>query len=145
MEQFGIIEGLKALATAKGWTFRLKFDEFYSNIENQKEYANGEHVFTVDARTRPIVRDGRIVELQYTCLCALGRKFDTDGKAATLDETFTQKYDRRLSDLQSSLANGLAGFACANELALVFSDFLFDINVYDTNIDFVTTTATFTQ
>ena len=145
MVQFALIEQLEAMAIAKGWHFVYKFDEFYANIETQREYADGAIVLTVDSRSRPIVTSGRITEVRYTTLLALGRKFDANGEVASLDETFHQKYDRRLRELESTLATAIAGFACTNQLDVSFSDFVFDINVYDTNIDFVTTTANFIQ
>lgn len=145
MEQFAFIDTLEAYAMSKGWHFVLKFDDFYTNIEAQKEYSSGELILTADYQSLPAIKNGRVVGVTYVSLLALGRKFDGDGTAASLDETYRQKYDRRLKELESQLASALAEFSCTNELDVTTTGINNDINVYDTNFDFVITTATFTQ
>lgn len=145
MQQFEFIDTLEAYAISKGWNFVLKFDDFYANIEAQKDYAPGELVLTVDYNSLPVINNGRVTSITYTSLMALGRCFDIDTTKASLDETFRQKYDRRLKELESELANSIAEFACTNELEVSLTPMNSDINVYDTNIDFVITTATFIQ
>ena len=145
MEQFAFIDMLEAYAISKGWNFVLKFDDFYGNIEVQKDYDPGELVLTVDYQSIPVIQNGRVVGVTYVSLMALGRKFDADTTGSSLDETYKQKYDRRLKDLEATLANSLAEFACDNQLDVTTTGINNDINVYDTNIDFVITTATFTQ
>lgn len=145
MIKFGLIEALESYALGKGWKFVYKFDDFYGNIEVQQDYNDSDLVLTADVISLPLIVNGNIAQITYTTQLALGRKFDIDSQAANLDESFKQKYDRRLSELQGVFANAIADFACSNELEVNVSGFIFDINVYDTNIDFVISTATFTQ
>ena len=145
MDNFGLIDVLEAYALGQDWKFVLKFDEFYANIDSQSEYINGQLILTVDTKPLPTIVNGQITTITYSTLMALGRKFDDDGAVASLDESYKQKYDRRLKDLQQALASAIATVACENELEVTTTDFISDINVYDTNIDFIQTTATFIQ
>jgi hypothetical protein len=145
MDNFGLVDVLEAYALGQGWKFVLKFDEFYANLEVQDEYINGQLVLTADVKSNPTIVNGQVTTITYTALLALGRKFDDDGEVASLDESYKQKYDRRLKDLESALASTIGTVACSNELDVTNTDFISDINVYDTNIDFIITTATFIQ
>lgn len=145
MEQFGFIQAIKAFAISKGWHFVLKFDDFDANVSVQKGYTNGERVLTCDVKPKPTYSSGRIISVEYLSLLSLGAKFDSNGVVASLDETHAQKYERRLDDLTFELAYAIGEFACSNELDVSVSSMEIDPNLYDTNIDFVTTTATFTQ
>ncbi len=146
MEQFDIIGAFETYALAQGWKFVYGYDDFYSNIGVQQEFANGELVLIADFRAITRINAGRINEITYTCLLMLGRKFDDNGEAASLDETAKQKYDRRLKDLAQMLANMIANVSCDNELDVTAAPIGVDINVFDTNIDFaISENATFVQ
>lgn len=145
MDNFGLVDTLEAYALNQGWKFVLKFDEFYANISAQDEYLDGQLILTVDTKPLPVIENGQITSITYATLMTLGRKFDDDGEVASLDESYKQKYDRRLKSLQQSLASTIATVACDNELEVTTTAFISDINVYDTNIDFIQTTAIFIQ
>lgn len=146
MTQFDIIGALGAYAIAQGWIFEYGFDEFYRNIAVNQELENGKLILVADFRADPVYTNSQIPEITYTCLIMLGRKYDADGLVASLDETSKQKYDRRLLYLAQTLANGIASFACSNDLTITTAPITVDINVYDTNIDFaISQNATFVQ
>jgi hypothetical protein len=84
-------------------------------------------------------------EIRYQGVLILGQKFDDDGTAASLDETFIQKYDRRLEDLMSALNLHIVAFACENELDINGVEYSYDLNKFDTNIDFIAGAVTFIQ
>jgi len=138
MDQFDIIGALEAYALSKGWLFEYGFDNFYKNLAANQEFANGELILIADFQADPTYKNGRITLISYTCLLMLGRKFDADGTAASLDETSKQKYDRRLKVLAQALAGGIAEFACDNELEITTAPIIVEINTFDTNIDFAT-------
>lgn len=146
MDNFDIIGVLEAYAISKGWDFIYGFDDFDSNALAVRDYANGKLLLIADFNSVPTYKNGVITEITYNCLLMLGRKFDADGTAASLDETPQQKYDRRLKFLAQTLANAIAEVACNNELEVPSAPISVDINLYDTNIDFaISSTATFVQ
>jgi len=145
MEQFDIIGQLKTEAEAKGWKFVYSTDKFYRNIMAQQEYADGELVLVADFKVQPTYAGVKYSNLKYTCLLMLGSKFDADGLSATLDEDSQQKYDRRLKMLVSSLAGFIGEFKCNNELDVSPFTIEIGVNVFDTNLDFAITNATFDQ
>ena len=138
MDQFDIIGALNTYATSKGWLFEYGFDNFYKNMAVNQQFDNGKLILIADFQANPTYKNGRITAISYTCLLMLGRKFDADGTAASLDETSQQKYDRRLKFLAATLGNGIADFACSNELEVSTAPIIVEINTFDTNIDFAT-------
>ena len=99
---------------------------------------------------------GAINEILYTGQILLGRKFEQEldevdpaiivsESEASLDETYWQKYQRRLKELSQSLLTIIATIQCANELETTAFEIRFDINKFDTNIDFVVANITFIQ
>ena len=83
--------------------------------------------------------------ITYIGVLALGRKFDEVDTGSDLDETFYQKYQRRLKDLMTLLVTHIAAFACDNKLQVTNCQFRMDLNKFDTNIDFIAASITFVQ
>lgn len=147
MDQFDIIGALEAFSATKGWNFYYKFDNFHANSEITGDMTDGKWVLVADFKIDPTFTNaGRFSKLTYTCLLMLGRKFDPDGTPVSMDETSKQKYDRRLKELVQGLAQGMAEFACGNELEISSFPLSVDINVFDTNMDFaIAQNAVFVQ
>jgi len=151
MDNFGLIDVLEQYCTDNDIKF-LYGDNFYQNIEaSSYEYEADQLVMGADFNARPVrATGGKILSIDYVGAIALGRKFETpdlsnpDG-VASLDETYIQKYKRRLKDLSQLLSNIVGEIACNNELETTGEDMRFDINKFDTNIDFVVMSLTFTQ
>ena len=145
MEHFNIIGQLRSTAHGNGWKF-IAGDEFYQNIEAAREEVGIDQlVLTAQFESRPTFVNGRVVEVAYVGAIGLGRKFDDDGGIASLDETYMQKYDARLNELTSLLANFLGDFSCTNELSITDCTFLNQLNNFNTNIDFVIGNITLIQ
>jgi hypothetical protein len=150
MDNFALLSTLKDYADTKGWHF-LSGNNFYQNYEaSQNEYDPGDLVLAVDMDAAPIYSPGgKISSISYTGVIALGRKVDEtpvlDETRSTLDETFWQKYTRRLEELMSLLSTALAEFACDNQLELSGVRFRLDLNKFDTNIDFIVGSLTIIQ
>jgi hypothetical protein len=142
MEQFDIIGALETYAISKNWDFVFTLNSFYSSAQTIKEYTPGKIIMIADSRDLPKITNGRVTEIEYTCLVMLGRKFDDNGQAASLDETSGQKYDRRLKELKQLLATALGQVACDNELEVIPSEIIFDVNQLAENIDFAMTANT---
>ena len=62
---------------------------------------------------------------------------------SSLDETFQQKYDRRLKDLGQILGIDIGSFTCAQELTAESINMAMEINQLDLNVDFVMAEVTF--
>ena len=84
-----------------------------------------------------------IDRITYSAEIMLGRKFDEIGDTSSLDETFIQKYERRLEELAKLMATFLASFACEHGLTIQNSTFQFYLNQYDENLDFCGGNVTF--
>jgi hypothetical protein len=145
MELFDLIGQLRSYAASQGWGFAAG-DNFYQNIEvaNQTLTA-GQLVLTAEFNTSPSIVNGRVVQVTYSGSIMLGRKQDFDGQQSTLDETYIQKYDRRLLELMTLLANAIGDFTCTNELEITAIEFVHSINTFNTNIDFVGGNITIVQ
>jgi hypothetical protein len=146
MQQFDIIGQLETYAISKGWHFVYGVNRFESNIQTMHNYTSGELTLIADFRADPVYRGAAIGEITYTCLLMLGRKFDTTGLQASLDESAKQKYDRRIKELCQYLGAMIVDFSCFNELKVVSAPISVELNAFDTNIDFaVSENAIFVQ
>ena len=146
MEQFDIIGAIETYALSQGWIFEYGIDEFYRSAQTAQQYDPGQLVMVADFRALPVYRNGRIMQITYTCLIMLGRKFDADGQPASLDEDSKQKYDRRLKELMQMLANAIAQIGCDNQLEVTSGDMVVEINMFSENVDFAASPNTvFTQ
>ena len=136
MDQFDIIGELETYALSQNWLFSYGVDEFYKSATTVQQYDPGKLIMIADFRAQPTIKNGRITEISYTCLIMLGRKFDDNGQAASLDETSQQKYDRRLKELMQMLVAAIAQVGCDNDLEVTTGDIVVNINQYAENIDF---------
>ena len=146
MDNFDLIGALRTYASDNDYVF-LYGDNFYQNYEASKEeYSNDQVILGSSAFVgNPTIVNSKITEIVYLGDLMIGKKFDSDGTAASLDETYIQKYDRRLQDLALLLASTIGTFACTHSLDISGISMRLDINKFDTNIDFVATLVTFTQ
>jgi hypothetical protein len=167
MNKFDLIGALSNYASSKGWVFLSGHQSIQNYEASTKEYVNGQLVLTADFNAAPLfTQGGKISQIVYNGVLALGIKLDddgtpaveddeetpedetavySDGTPANLDETFIQKYNKRLLILMNTLATNIAAFACANELDVTGADFRLETNKFDSNIDFVVGTITFVQ
>jgi hypothetical protein len=138
MDQYDIIGAIETYALSQKWLFEYGIDNFYKSIQTNQQFDTGKIILIADFRAQPTKKS-------YTCLMMLGRKFDSDGQAADLDETSQQKYDRRLKELCQLLDTAIGQIACDNELDLTAGEIVVDINQFAANIDFAVSTNVFVQ
>lgn len=146
MQNFDLIGSLRSLANTNNWVF-LYGDNFVRNYEaTRNSIAVNQLILSCD----PFIVDpvysiaGKISSITYTGLIMLGRKFEVS-TMAKLDETFIQKYDRRLFELMTTLSATLAGFSCDNGLTLQRVRMELALNQLDENIDFIVASVTLLQ
>ena len=140
-----LVNLLKTEALANDWHFiygrpaDLNFSACRNEDGTFREYVDGQLVMGVYLNTiaSNFSKANAISKEIYNGALILGRKFDDDGTAASLDETDLQKYDRRFYDLMELLKTFLIGFACDNGLSIDFFVVSLLPNQYDTDIDFV--------
>ena len=145
MEQFGLIKALQADCATKDWRF-VSGDRWYRNAEITKQGGLdvGEIVMTAFVNNaQPRFVNSVIDRITYSAEIMIGRKFDEIGDTSSLDETFIQKYERRLEELAKLMATFLASFACEHRLTIQSSTFQFYLNQYDENLDFCGGNVTF--
>lgn len=137
MTRFDIIGELRSQANSKGWIFTAG-DDFYKSIDLANENIDaGDIVLTCMFNATPTIRNGRVVDVEYSGAISLGRKQDEDGTEATLDESYLDKYDSRLLELTTMLVTFIGQFACDNELEIVNMTLAQSINTFGSNIDFI--------
>lgn len=136
MEKYAIIDQLETYALSQGWAFVYGVDEFDNNLESVRQYDPGQCVLIADFAAEPTILNSKTQSITYTCILMLGRKFDADGQAATMDETPKQKYDRRIKELMVLLATAIGAVGCGNNLDVLPGQLVVGVNVYDENIDF---------
>lgn len=144
MDRFDIVSALRTFATNKGWHFIFGSDE-YASLD-QHDYLVDENVFVCEITPLPIfgLHGGAVQDVTYSGIVMLGRKFELT-TTASLDENMLQKYDNRLKDLWTLLANNIGVFACSNRLSIEVSNPANLINFYSTNIDFVKLDVKFSE
>lgn len=146
MTAYDLVGALKTYADSLGWAF-IFGDNFRKNYEaSRKSYAVNQLILAVDpvVATPSITYANKIPEITYTGLILLGRKFEATTEAC-LDETYKQKYDRRLLYLSQALSANMLLFACSQELTVSRLQFDLRINNLDANIDWVAATFTIVQ
>lgn len=144
MDNFDIIGALKSYADTNEMHF-LSGSNWYQNYEaSQNVYEDGQLVLACDFNASPVYsKSNALTEIRYDGVIMLGIKFDADGDAANLDETFYQKYISRLKYLMQQLNTTVQAVACANELTITSVRTTLDLNKFDTNIDFAAFQITF--
>ena len=144
MTNFDIIGVLRTYAASKGWVF-LSGAEAYQNYEiSQSELPTNKIIMGVRFTAQPVIRNKSVVSIRYIGVVMLGQKKETT-TISELDETFIQKYDRRLLALSTLLSTTIGEVACNNELDVGNVNFEMILNRFDENIDCVDATLTLVQ
>ena len=142
---YSLPEQIAAVATARGWVPVLAFDNFEANIETgETVYPAGVCVLTYDYTLQPTLVNGRVTAWRGEAMLALGRKAETT-TSAEISETHKQKYERRLKYLSEELVAGISDLSCASGHTVALQPIAFQINKFDTNIDFAYTRITLTS
>lgn len=109
----------------------------YQNaIMDQSIYAANDLILVCDLQFSPIYGENSLNEVQYNGTIALGRKRESQ-TFSSLDETFEQKYDRRLMELSNLLTELLLSLQCEHNFVIDSAQMSYSLNEYDLNADFV--------
>ena len=151
MEAFGIIDILRNYCIENDIYF-IPGDSAYVNaISDENIYKDNDLILIANFTSSPNFYASRITSNKYSGLLALGRKREiTDDSPqveteSSLDETFEQKYDRRLRYLANRLAGIIGDIACENEYEVDSVNFKLQLNDLDLNADFVACTLNFNE
>ena len=109
----------------------------YQNaIMDQSVYAANDLILVCDLNFSPVFGENSLNDVQYNGTIALGRKRELQ-TFSTLDETFEQKYDRRLMELSNLLTELLLSLQCQHNFIIDSAQMSYNLNEYDLNADFV--------
>lgn len=142
MQYFELYDTLKSYCQTNGIHFVFGSLDYVNYELTQKDYAPDELVMVAELTMRPNIRNSQVTGATYTGIIMLGRKFEAS-TVASLEERYEEKYNNRLKDLIQLFVQHLATFGCENELGVQCS-LRYDINKFDTNIDFVVGDVTLT-
>ena len=151
MIRFGLLSALRTYAQTKGIVFFMGADQYVNAIADKNKINDNQLILVAMFSVQP-KKDGNGTDIhEYVGKLALGRKREsvtvgqtTTKTVATLDETFEQKYDRRLLDLTGKLNDLVKEVACQNELIVVSFKMEMKLNQFDLNADFVDSSITLT-
>lgn len=141
MEKFDAIGELQLLAAAYGWICVTGSSD-YANAELtlkvlDTKLEEDQRVLWIDETTNPTRGIAGVLEsIPYTLSINLLSKLDLGGATiSNLDETITQKRDRRIKDIYQELDTVINQFICANQLLSNGESLRPVYNIFDTNLD----------
>ena len=109
----------------------------YQNaIMDQSVYAVNELILVCDLQFSPVYGENSLNEVQYNGTISIGRKREGNS-VSSLDETFEQKYDRRLMELSNLMTELLLSLQCEHDFVIDSAQMSYSLNEYDLNADFV--------
>lgn len=145
MTNFDIIGAIRTYCETLDYIF-IAGDNFYINADLSKYRIDiGKTIITALFTAAPEYSDGQITRITYNGVLTCGVKVDSEGYSASLDESFIQKYDRRLLSLMGTLSTFIQNFMCDNALDVTGTRMLAMLNRFAENIDYIEATLTFIQ
>lgn len=120
--------------------------QFLNYFSSTQDISSMEYIFClfpVIMRGEMNGQSGLITGWNCEMSILFGRKYDEDSETASqdefssLDETYQQKYERRLQTLASGIQEVIEGFVCDSNYLLKSVKLSDRINQTDENIDFV--------
>ena len=145
MTNFDILGAIRTLCETKGYIF-LAGDTYYIDADLSKERIDlGDYIITALFTAAPEYSDGQLTRITYNGVLTCGLKVDSSNYTASLDESFIQKYDRRLLPLMQTLSTFISDLMCDNALDVTGARMLAMLNRYAENIDYIEATITFIQ
>ena len=109
--------------------------DYQNAVIDKNIYAPYDLILIADLTFTPNFSDelGTVV---YDGTIGLGRKKE-DFTTSSLDETFQQKYDRRLLSLSEAIVNMFNEMQCTDDIEVLSWTGSYALNRYDLNADFV--------
>lgn len=148
MRTYDIIKALRSYCITNDITFIPALTEDYINAVISRQYYEYNGLILVAMLNRQLRREGsNVIGVTFSGVIGLGQKRETveveevvvSQTESSLDESFEQKYDRRLSELMFGLQDIIGEFVCAEELEVLNENTRMEINKFDLNADFVFT------
>ena len=135
-------------ANLKGWKFSYGERVFQDWAMKNTDFTDGDNILVMF----PVIYTGNASDTTIldnwngATKFWLGRKFDNTAESGTysnLDETETQKFNRRLKTMQGLLSTMIKEVFCGEEIELQSARMYRELNVTTENIDFVTLEISF--
>lgn len=119
-------------------------EDYRNAVADENVYEDFDLILCTDLTLSPNFYDEE-GSVTYNGLIALGRKrelTDEEETVSSLDETFQQKYVRRLCDLVELLVDFLNDIRCDADAEITYCAISYAINEYDLNADFAVANIT---
>ena len=119
-------------------------EDYRNAVADENVYEDFDLILCTDLTLSPNFYDEE-GSVTYSGVIALGRKreiTDEEETVSSLDETFQQKYDRRLCDLVKLLVDFLNDIRCDIDAEIPSCSISYAINEYDLNADFAVANIT---
>lgn len=113
--------------------------DYQNAVLDKKIYDSYDMLLLVDLTFSPDFSD-EIGAVTYTGTFALGQKRE-ENTVSSLDETFQQKYDRRLLKLSEAIVSMFREMECTNDIEVQSWTGSYALNRFDLNADFVVANA----
>lgn len=146
-----IYQLLADYCATKNYDFIWGLDAYYQNLETNKSLGVNKPIVLCEFKVSCSV-SGPHVTHRYVGSISIGRKFESveveeivTNTESNLDETFKQKYDRRLLELSEILEMFVTLFSCEKQFKVPQFEYDFEINKFDEVIDFVSALVTFEE
>jgi hypothetical protein len=141
---FNPVKIFSDIADMFGYRFIYGSRAFLNWEITEQEISNGEIFLAMF----PFVEDGEHenslpVYNVFDTVLWIGRKFDDDGTASSLDETEKQKYDRRLKGLRHELSLVLKQIYCFSQIDIIRRKTENELNAFSVNCDALATELSF--
>jgi hypothetical protein len=143
-----LVKVFEDYATLKGWQFAYGTRQILNYETSHKDLELGDKLllmfpFTESAQINTNLNV--IGKWRFNTQIWLGQKFDVDGSTGTyseLDETYEQKYERRLLGLRGTVREMFKDLLCVGGYEMINIQITREVNEFDENLDFVVVNLT---
>ncbi len=134
-----IVDLIETQATGLGYNFAYGPRPFLNYETTLKDLKNGKvTVLMLPEVERQAYLSERPTPSysEFSLFLQFARKWESgNATKSKLDETYDQKYERRLKDLKTTAKSFVKQLACENNFKLVSSSMQGEINLYASNVD----------
>ena len=129
-----VVSDIRYLATSLGYNFIYGTAEYVNAKLDKIDMQTKDVIYMVPVQHTDTYINGMPEYFQYSNVIGLGVKNDGTYQS-TLDEFYEQKYDRRLSDMETRLIGFIDSLGCTAGFEITGRRIFSEINKFDANID----------
>lgn len=132
-----VVAEIRTLATNAGYEFSYGTAEYNNFDATQDDLQAKDLIYLAPVVDSGTYDNGVLDTSGYSTVIGLGVKSDrdVDNTQANLDETYEQKYDRRLESMRTKLGAFIKSMGCEDNFTLTRHRIFEEINQLDENLD----------